>query len=333
MNRIDTHLVRLRSRVVLAVAAAVVAALALAGPALADSATLTVNNNSGQSDPVGEVPRVFTVSGTAAVSEYLFVRYRAPGGAACAPTADSDSGSELYEFYGNEVNGSFSFQNAKTFSSGTYMFCIWLADSDTTVTSPITETITFRRPTGTISATFDPVVLSPGHQGTVTVTGTSEAPKEVFATVRAAGGQCAPTADADTGSNLIGGESVNGAFSVQRTLTEDAGSYVLCLWLADSDTDASPIAGPQAVPFTVGFPAAPAPACKVPGFNRTMKLSKIERKLAKAHCGVGAITRRHSKKVKRGYVLGLNPGSYTVLPNGSAVNVTISSGKKRRRHH
>jgi hypothetical protein len=337
LKRIDSRSLRPWLRAATGVIAAMVIALVLASAALADSASLTVTNNNGQTDPVGDVPRVFTVSGTSAVSEHLYVKYRAPGGAACAPSADTDSGNELSSFYDEPVNGDFSFQDALTFSPGTYMFCIWLSDWSNTVTSPISQTVTFRRPTGTITASLDPVVLAPGQQGTVTITGNSEAPKYVYATVRPAGAQCAPTYGADTGSSLIWGEGVNGQFSLQQTLTEDdAGSYVICLWLADSENDPSPVAGPQAQPFTVGSPTLSAPpprlSCKVPNFNKKTSLGQIVRKLSRANCAIGTVGRRHSKNVKRGYVLQLTPGPRAVLSNGAPVNIVVSAGKKRRRH-
>lgn len=243
-------------RLLIAGSVAAVALLAGAATAMADSATLTITDSAGRADPAAKVPRVFTISGTAAVSEYMWASYRPAGGAPCAPTPSSDTAG--YNLFSSEsVNGTFSRNRALTFDSpGTYQFCIWLTSSSSTVSTPITQVFTFRSPTGTISATLSPLVPRPGQQAQVTISGTSEAPEYVYATVRSAGGApCAPTYQSDTGSSVIDGEGVNGAFTKQGTTTQQTpGSYVLCLWLASSSSDAQPIAGPQAVPFSVVQP-------------------------------------------------------------------------------
>lgn len=233
-----------------------------AAQARADSASVSVLNTAGQSDPVADIPRVFRVSGVTSVPEEVFVKYRAPGGAPCAPNAREDSGSSFLRFssfgYGEHVNGSFQLEQVFTWgSSGTETFCIWLAENENTIVStPITQTITFRAPSGTITATVNPITPAPGQSATITVTGSSEAPEEVFAKIRSAGGAgCAPTYEADTGQSLIEGQKVNGAFSVQTTTTQtSAGTYLVCLWLAASREATPAVAGPQPETFTVAYP-------------------------------------------------------------------------------
>lgn len=265
-----------RAFAVTAVVAAVLALGAGAPAAFADSASISVTNTAGQSDPAAYVPRVFTISGDASVPEELFVKYRAPGGAPCAPSAESDTGSKLSEgqhegewdfAYGNEVNGAFSFQQVYSWGPpGTFVFCIWLAPHQPSewaagiITKPIEQSISFRAPTGTITGNVSPATPRPGERATVTVSGSSESPEEVFAKIRKAGGaQCATTYAADTGEDLIAGEKVNGSFSLQATTTQAAGTYVICLWLAGSESDTSPVAGPQTIAFTVGSPPSPTP--------------------------------------------------------------------------
>lgn len=235
------------------------------GQALADSATISVTTTAGAPDPVAGVPRTFTLAGSSALPSRVWVKYRPPGGAACAPSAYTDSGTPLFDFtpfYGGNVNGAFNFSNADAWRTpGSFVFCIWLSDSSTTVTTPFTQAINFRSPTGTITATVNPITPRINEAATVTVTGASEAPAKVFAKLRPAGGAaCAPTFSADSGDSLITGESVNGAFSLPVTTTPSAaGSYLLCLWLAASSTDPAPIAGPQPQPFTVVGPPPPPP--------------------------------------------------------------------------
>jgi hypothetical protein len=209
---------------------------------------------------------VFTLSGTSAVPSHVWVKYRASGGAACAPSPATDSGTELFEygtnsFYGADVNGAFSIPRADTWDApGTFVFCIWLSAQSNTVTTPFTQAITFRAPTGTITASVNPITPRINETATITVTGASEAPASVFAKVRPNGGaNCAATYAADSGRDLLSGEAVNGAFSLATTTTQStAGSYLLCLWLATSSVDPSPIAGPQRQLFDVVGPAPPS---------------------------------------------------------------------------
>ena len=279
--------------------------LAGATQARADSATITVTNTAGQSDPVAGVPRVFTLSGVAAVPERIFVKHRAPGGAPCAPSAETDSGSTLPSYFpewgwDSEVNGSFSFQHVFTWDSvGSEVFCIWLAENEKTiVNTPITQTITFRAPTGTITATVSPTTPSPAQQFTVTITGASEASEEVFATLRPAGGAaCAPTFQADSGQGLVNGQNVNGSFSIQSTASEsNAGTYLVCLWLADSASSTPAIAGPQPETFTV---ASPVPIASGSCLRDRAGVGHEERVvryyLSKVHA------HRISRRAKRGY--------------------------------
>jgi hypothetical protein len=333
-----------RVRWLLGAAAGVLLSLSVAAPAFADTASLSVTTSSGQSDPAAGVPRVFTLSGNASVSEEVFVKYRATGGAACAPTAYSDSGTILDEhsanpsYYGTTVNGNFSIRNAFTWGSpGAVMFCIWLAKDDQTVTSPITQVITFRSPTGSISATLNPASPQVGQTTTVNVTGSSEAPASVFATVRSAGTPCGPTYDSDSGHGLINGTNVNGSFSTQASLSESTpGAYVICLWLAQSSSDTSPIAGPQPEPFTVLAPPAP---CVVPHFPIGALLATVRQRLLAAGCSIGRVRYTHSRHFPRGWVLLETPSPGASLPHGTAVDVLVSTGPahpkgrhKRKRH-
>jgi hypothetical protein len=329
--------------------------LVCSGSALADTATITVTTTTGQSDPAAGVPRLFTVSGTTASGtanspERLFVKYRAPGGSPCAPTPGSDPGSYVTEkggtnfdgsygslFNGDAINGSFnpsfSFQAAVTWGApGTYVFCIWLTPDNPTPVTPYTQQITFRSPTGTISATVNPIMPTPGQQATITVTGASEASKKVYATIRSAGGQsCATTFGADTGTSLIDGTNVDGMFTMQATTTQaTAGTYLICLWLADSSNDSSPIAGPQPETFMVASPPPPPPPCVVPSFRSNTRLSTIEGRIRAAHCSVGKIHYASSRRYRRGILIKLSPRPGTRLPSNAAIGVLLSSGRAVR---
>jgi hypothetical protein len=333
-------------RFVLAASLTSLLVLASSGAALADSASISVTNTAGQSDPAAGLPRIFTVSGNVAVPTKLFVKYRGPGGAPCAPNAESDTGSYLdgqylwnSTFYRAAVEGTFAIHEVITWSSpGPVVFCIWLAGEEKEIANPITQTITFRSPGGTITATVNPTTPTPGQRATVIVTGSSEAPAKVYAKIRSAGGaSCAPAFEADSGEDLIDGESVNGSFSVQsQTAALKAGQYLLCLWLATGPAETPAIAGPQPETFSVGTPPPPpppppAPSCIVPHVGAAVSLRTIERRLTAAHCGLGRIRYAFSAHRRRGAVISLSSKAGTLLSSRYPVGVLVSLGRHRYR--
>ena len=108
------------------------------------------------------------------------------------------------------------------------------------------------------------------RSATVTITGSSEAPKNVYAKIRPAGG--APCAivvfSADSGDGLITiRASAVASASRKRRPSSIAGPYVICLWLASSSSDGAPVAGPQPATFTVLAP------CVVPPLPRFTALA------------------------------------------------------------
>jgi len=320
---------RTARRAVGAAVAAAMLVLALASTASADTATLSVLTTTGASDPVADVPRIFQVDGTTSLDKWVYVKYRPAGGAPCAPTASSDSG--YYLFSGRHVNGTFKLQEVYTWSNpGDYLFCIWLSSDDSdTITTPIAQTISFRGPNGTISATVDPASPGPQQRTVVTIAGSTETPAAAFAKIRTAGGAgCAPTASSDSGSYLLAGTAVNGAFAFAVETRQAAGTYLVCLWLAEDSDDASPIAGPQTVTFTVHAP--PPPPCVVPRLGSDRRGATVKAQIRAAHCKPGARRRIYSRRPK-GHVIRLSPRAGTQLPYQSLVGLTISKG--RRPHH
>jgi hypothetical protein len=240
---------------------ATVALLVGAAPAMADSASISVAATNGQPDPVAYISRVFTVSGTATAGTRLYVKHRLAGGTGCAPSAFADSGSwPDASFYGAAVNGSFSFQRLLAWGRpGTWMFCFWLAGDETTVTTPIMQTVTFREPAGTIGAAVYPAVPRPGQPAQITVAGTTESSRRVYAKIRPADGTpCATSYDADAGGGFVGGWSVDGPFSIDANVTQAyPGAYLICLWLAGSSDDVLPIGGVRQQTYAVVRPRQP----------------------------------------------------------------------------
>lgn len=321
--------------------------LGVAAPAaLGDSASISVTNTAGVSDPAAHVPRVFTVSGVSAAPSRLWVKYRAPGGAECAADAREDSGSILegndFAWWSEEVNGDFSVAHVLTWPTpGQTMFCIWIASEEEEISKPFTQVINFRSPGGTVTASISPSMPLPGQQATITVSGSSEAAAELFATVKRAGGgvSCSPDEESDTGEGVLSAQ-VNGSFSQQAQYTQQtAGTYLLCVWLAASRSAVPAIAGPQPINFNVGYPPAPPPPpppppppsppppCVVPTFSTDMSLSAVKHRISASHCRVGRVRYAHSRSVRRGNVVRLSPRPHSHLSHGAYVSVLVSSGR------
>lgn len=223
-----------------------------AGAAMAD-ASIAITAADGRSDPVAFIPRIFTVSGSAPGATRLFVKHRAVGGASCAPSPYLDPGSSWTDFYNLPVNGAFGFPKAITWdAAGSWMFCFWLTSDERTPATPVSQTVSFRLPTGSMTASVAPTLIRPNQRLRVTVSGTSEAARNLYAKVRRAGtGPCATSFDLDIGRSLISGESVNGAFTGDAiTFQPTPGQYMVCAWLAGPPSDATPIAI-QTTSFTV----------------------------------------------------------------------------------
>jgi hypothetical protein len=102
--------------------------------------------------------------------------------------------------------------------------------------------------------------------------------------------------------------------------------------LAKSAADAY---GPPTVPgagsgngAVVQPPATPAtaPKCIVPKV-KGMTLTAAKKALLHAHCRAGKITRKRSKKIRKGRVISTSPSARTRHASGAKVNVTLSKGR------
>jgi beta-lactam-binding protein with PASTA domain len=56
------------------------------------------------------------------------------------------------------------------------------------------------------------------------------------------------------------------------------------------------------------------------------KLAKAKSRIARAHCRVGKITRKHSSARKKGKVIGQSPRAGRRLANGAKVNLVVGKG-------
>ncbi|HMJ00693.1 MAG TPA: PASTA domain-containing protein [Gaiellaceae bacterium] len=77
----------------------------------------------------------------------------------------------------------------------------------------------------------------------------------------------------------------------------------------------------------VRYLAAP-PQCKVPNV-RGKKLAAAKASIRRARCTAGKVTRKPSKRVKKGRVISQSPRAGATVPSGGKVNLVISKGRRR----
>jgi hypothetical protein len=303
----------------------------LAATAVADTAVITFTDAGGVSDPVAGVGRTMTIAGNTAVPEHLYVKHRPAGGAPCAPSWSSDSGSGYFSGFSGDsfnanVNGNFTLKETGSWpGTGAELFCVWLSPSESSSVTPISQVITFRSPTGAISVAVTPLQAQPDQAATVTISGSSESPENVYATIRTgAGAPCSISYDADSGHGLVNSRSVSGAFSFDSTTTQSTpGPYTVCVWLAPSASSGNPIAGPQSATFTV---LAPPPPCVVPVIAPGTTLQGAIAGLSAAHCALGRRTFTASRSYPRGTLIKLKTTSGTSLAAQATVDAVFSTG-------
>ena len=145
----------------------------------------------------------------------------------------------------------------------------------------------FRAPTGAIAATVNPVAGWSGGDAQVLITGTSEASREVFAAVQNLAVACAPTYTSNPGAPLriLGAHRVSGPFTLSATVRLGSpGRYQVCLWLASSSTDATPVIGPQSTPFDVLAPGARVSAAGVRNCRSGQRAKPVHARVTPAVC-------------------------------------------------
>jgi beta-lactam-binding protein with PASTA domain len=69
------------------------------------------------------------------------------------------------------------------------------------------------------------------------------------------------------------------------------------------------------------------PPCRVPNV-RGKKLAVARSAISKAHCSLGKVKRKKSKRVKRNRVIAQSPKAGTQLPNLGKVNLVLSRGRR-----
>lgn len=208
-----------------------------AGHAYADSLNLTVT----QSTDAGVVVTA-TGSTSDPMGAVLGVQYFSSGAGGC-PT-DPGAGTQIAP-NGTVVNpgGQFNVSSSMPVSVplGSYVLCGWLTGNSspmmTTATAPATNFTVTPADTMSLGLPSNPIE---GEQLNLTASGTAyDANAAVYATYKPAGGSCASTPQADAGTLSDSDDPVSGQYSTNAVFSQtfDSGSYLVCAWLVDSNTN------------------------------------------------------------------------------------------------
>ncbi len=301
----------------------------LAATASADTATIAFTDANGVSDPVARAIRTVTISGTTSAPEHLYVKYRAAGGAPCASSWHDDPGglpfthSYTGDSFADPVSGDFSLRLTGPWPSvGAQLLCMWLASSPTQDVTPIGQVVTFRAPTGTIAVNLTTPQIVLGEAITVTISGSSEAPATVDATLH--GGvnfPCAASYRDDGGRTLVGNHAVHGAFSFSATTTDlFATDTMVCVWLTDPFGPFTPFAGPQQATFSTLV------RCVVPEIPAGTPRVRVVAALMAEHCALGRVTLAPSTSQPRGTLIRLGTAASTPVEPPGLVDAVFSTG-------
>jgi hypothetical protein len=210
-------------------------------PASGASDSLTLSTQPAQPTDAG-----FAVVVTGLVNEsqgFISVHYRKAGTGTCGSSPIVDSAFGISPDQTVVGTGPFDLTGTSTqLPLGSYELCAWLVDpSDGTVVYATATQVN-------ISVTAADTVSLPAPSGVVegrpfNIKATGNAydtnGTQLDATYKRAGGSCASTPAADSGTSLVSGlGTATGAYTatVGSQVVLDHGSYLLCAWLSDSQT-------------------------------------------------------------------------------------------------
>jgi hypothetical protein len=217
-------------------------------------------------DATEDEPVTVTLSGTSEANRYLYAFWRTSG--TCASTAaDEDAAGAsrpLAPSYGVAVSGSFT--NAYTFTpteTGTHRICAYISEQSSSLPlTSRTDTVSVRAPGASLSTPVISADASEGKPVTVTLSGTSEAGRYLYAFWRTSG-TCASTAadeDAAGASRPLApsyGVAVSGSFTKAYTFTPtETGTHRICAYISEQFSS-EPLARSEAE-LTVRRPRASA---------------------------------------------------------------------------
>jgi hypothetical protein len=154
--------------------------------------------------------------------------------------------------------------------------------------------------------------------------GGSHTTAEIYAYAELHGQTCAPT-DLEEGARVnamsLSGMFLpdTGSFSYQAQDIFDAGSYLVCAYLDDfsQGSGSSPSVTIAAERLVV------VARCVVP-YLVGLRVSSARAALARSHCSLGRVTKKHVRGTRRGRVTSQHPASGHAEPNGFAVSLVVA---------
>jgi hypothetical protein len=277
-------------------------------------------------DPVESITTQLGVSGMSEASDFAAVKVRLAGGRECAVNSEGDEGQYvIFNLY--SPSGTYNETKNWTFeASGSYLLCGWLqtTESPHTVLAHASQTVGVRLPHLLLSVSAPPSM--PVEQ-TFQVTSTAQAE-----TQRVVSEGALPDTGRGCPANIGAATSTSGFLGIENgwpvaggPLTKTwnvqintPGKYLLCGYF-----DKSGQTPPEA---TASTSISVLPPCIVPAFAPGASLRAVEQAIGSSSCIVGTVTFAASRKIRRGGVIRISPGSGTKVGAGTALAITVSTG-------
>jgi hypothetical protein len=229
-------------------------------------ASLAIGVNPPQ--PVAGSAVTISMNGTDEVSQILYAKTRLlpASGGSCSSTASPDRGVQL-SGSGKTVSGTVAQTFRTTFSSaGSWLVCGWLADGGSSTPRAAAQlVVVVRNPTETLAISGS----GPSNAGTlvtIKATGISEFGRNLYLRTRPDDGKgCAGRASSDPGTPIGKPVAVSGQYyrQLERSFPS-GGNWLVCGWLATSETDTKPLVIASAsIPVAGGPPLAVQRAVRI----------------------------------------------------------------------
>jgi len=254
---------------------ALLATLALAAPAAAQSVALVP-----PADPVEDVAFLVTATGVGIEDYSVYGTIKPVGAVGCGPTYDTDADGDDFMF-SVDAEGAYTVaDDAKVTQPGQYLLCAWLQEySSDSVAAAATSAIVNVRSARASLAITGPTQLRIGSTANFNFTGTTEVGRQIHATVKRDGGRpCGTSSTVDEGDSFVWWQSVQGNYSVldapSKYEIDDRGTYRICAWVQEESSDTAPEAA-ATYTFTVGTPARCSTArSRVSSARRSVRSAK-----------------------------------------------------------
>jgi hypothetical protein len=210
--------------------------------------------------PVTGTSVTITMSGSDEISQPLYAKTRLlpAGGGACASTASPDKGVQLGGS-GQSQKGAFTKTFKTTFSTaGSWLVCGWLSSGgSTTPLATASLVVIVRDPTETLAISSDVGDGKANTLVTIKATGISEFGRTLYLRTRPDDGKgCGYRPRSDPGTAIGKPVAVSGQYyrQLERSFPS-GGNWIVCGWLATSESDSKPLAVASTIVGVAGGPA------------------------------------------------------------------------------